>query len=82
MVVGKSRRLAIVDGQVVHRGDTMLDSRVADIKSNRVILEDETKSLKVAPNIEKSAPARTSARKKQIIITGDGVPTNANRSNP
>lgn len=82
MVVGKSRRIAIVDGQVVHPGDTMFDTKVADIQSNRVVLEDDTKSLRMTPNIEKTAPATTSQQKKQITITGDSVPSNANRSNP
>jgi hypothetical protein len=73
IVVGKSRRFALVDGQVVKPGDLLNDSKVLSIQGDRVVLEDQTKSLGMTPQVEKRTPvsARVTARKKVIVIPAE-----------
>jgi len=68
ILVGKTRRFALVDGNVVKVGDVVNDSKVLAIKANRVVTEDESKSLSMLPNVEKKAPASVKSRKKLVVI--------------
>lgn len=81
IVAGKTRKVAIIDGQMVKTGDTFKDVKVTQIQSNRLVMEDEAMSMGISPNMEKTAPARVTARKKVVVITGGNMPENANRSN-
>lgn len=58
LVLGKKQRLAIVNGQVVHPGDTLGGAKVTGIQSGGVAVEDPDKSLKLLPGVEKRTPAR------------------------
>ena len=74
VVVGKTRRLALVDGQVVQPGDMVGDTRVTAITGGKVLMVDEEKSLGMTPNVEKKPPAPVVFRKKVVIPEG-GVPS-------
>ncbi len=52
-IVGKSRKFAIVDGQLVKPGDDYKGSKVLDIKAGEVVMRDKSKSLQVNPLINK-----------------------------
>lgn len=45
----------MIDGQFVRRGDTYNGSKVLGIRSSQVNLEDDAKSLKLLPSVEKRA---------------------------
>ena len=53
VLIGKSRKLAVIDGQVVKPGDIHNGSKVLAIKPGEVVLQDASKSLKLTPNVEK-----------------------------
>ena len=53
ILIGQSRKLAVIDGQVVKPGDTYKGSKVLAIKPGEVVLQDASKSMKLTPNIEK-----------------------------
>ena len=53
ILIGQSRKLAVIDGQVVKPGDTYRGSKVLAIKPGEVVLQDASKSMKLTPNIEK-----------------------------
>ena len=53
MLIGKSRKLAVINGQVIKPGDTYNGSKVLAIKPGEVVLQDASKSIKLTPNIEK-----------------------------
>lgn len=63
IVIGKSRRFAVIDGQVVRSGEVFNESRIVVIKSGEVVTEDKSKSLKLNPSVEKKVIAPTSLRK-------------------
>ena len=52
-LVGPSRKFALINGQVVKPGDVYNGSRVLAIKSGKVVVEDASKSLNLAPGVEK-----------------------------
>ncbi len=81
ILVGETRRLALVDGNVVKAGDVINDSKVLAIKVNRVVMEDTSKSLSMYPNVEKKAPTSAMSRKKSVVIPADSVSSKEKGSN-
>lgn len=72
-VVGRKRRLAIVDGKVVQVGDSIADTKVTEIRGYDVVLDgDKEKSLSATPNVEKKPPARP-VHRKIVLIPEDGM---------
>jgi hypothetical protein len=79
ILIGASRRFALIDGQVVKAGDAYNGSKVVAIKPNEVVTQDPSKSLLLIPGVKKvitSAPtgdqAETSKGKGPAHRSGDG----------
>ena len=73
VLVGKTRKLALVDGQVIKPGDMHNGVKVAAISRNQVQMEDKEKSLKLAPGVEKAKARRVAPKQPKRIIVG-GTP--------
>ncbi len=78
VLTGESRKFAIVDGQIVRIHEVHNGSRVLNIKSSMVVMQDRSKSLKLAPGVGKkmlrSAPLKKSKsvqRKGSPLLNGD-----------
>jgi hypothetical protein len=82
LLIGPSRRYAIIDGQLLGVGDTFRDARVVAVRPAGVVLRSErgTQTLRLFPDIEKrpvkpvaadAAPAPDKA-KRRIRLTGTG----------
>jgi hypothetical protein len=82
LLIGPSRRYAIIDGQVLGVGDTFRDARVVAVTPAAVVLRSArgTQMLKLFPDVEKrpvkavatgAAPAPAKA-KHRISLTGTG----------
>jgi len=81
ILVGKTRRFALIDGKVVKAGDVFNDSKVLAIKADKVMTEDAAKSLGMMPNVEKKAPAMVAGRKKSVVIPASSVSSKEKGSN-
>ncbi len=68
IVIGKTRRLAVVDGKLVKAGEPLNGSRVVAVQNDKVITEDESRSLIISPNINKTAPNRTPPTKSAVVL--------------
>lgn len=75
IVIGKSRKFAVIDGQVVKSGEILNESQIVDIKSGVVVTKDSSKSLKLNPSVEKKSVSPNSLRK-----AGDGNNNNKART--
>ncbi len=66
LLIGPSRRYAIIDGQLVGVGDMFNDARVVAVRSTEVVLRSErgTQTLKLFPDVEKRAVAAADAETK------------------
>ncbi len=84
IVIGKSRKFAVIDGQVVKSGEILNDSQIVDIKSGEVVTKDSSKSLKLNPSVEKKSVSLDSLRKTsdgnknsrawtKTIVIGNGI---------
>lgn len=65
LIVGKTRKLAVVDGVVVSSGDMVNEAKVAAVRSDKVVMEDEQKTIVLRPGVEKRSP--TSARAVKVV---------------
>lgn len=79
ILIGRSRKFAIIDGKVVKPGDTYNGSKVLNIKSDEVVVQDESKSLKLTPAVEKKVAASArlkkiegAAPKSNVLLNSDG----------
>lgn len=77
IVNGKSRKFAVIDGDIVKVGDKYKDSKVVAIKDDKVVMEDASKSLRVTPDVEKKAPVVSKIKKKSVVIPEGSVPAKA-----
>jgi len=59
VLIGRSRRLAVIDGQMLKPGEPYNGSKVLAITPQEVVVEDASKSVNLAPGVEKKviAPA-------------------------
>lgn len=80
-LIGRSRRLAVINGAVVKVGDEYKGSKVRAIKAGKVEMDDAAKSLSMAPDVKKSAPKIAKGRKKSVVIPAGNASSKANRSN-
>ena len=76
-VVGRTKKFAVIDGQVVKPGDSYNGTKVLAIKPGEVVVRenDAAKSLKLAPGVVKKLPARTTkgpASKRKESANGNG----------
>lgn len=67
-VLGAKRRLAVIDGKVVKAGDPLNGSRVVAVQRDKVVTEDESRSLIIAPNVRKAPTTRVSTTKKAVVL--------------
>lgn len=69
LVIGKSRKFAVIDGQVVRPGDAYNGSRVLAIKPDSVLIEgsDGPKSLKLIPEIGKAGMPQPAFAKQMVF---------------
>ena len=67
LLIGPSRRYAIIEGQLVGVGDTFKDTRVVAVRPTGVVLRSQrgTETLKIFPDVEKRAPAPPEAEAKR-----------------
>ncbi len=79
VLLSQSRTLVIIDGRVYKIGDHFNGSKILSIKSEKVLMQDASKSLKLTPTVEKrvitSASQRTNEQmssKIKIIVNKDG----------
>lgn len=79
-IVGKTRRFALIDGQVVKVGDIHNGSKVVAIRSGEVVVEDATKSLKMAPGVEKKMIKPVTPKKPAKIAPVKKSATNGNET--
>jgi hypothetical protein len=63
IVIGKSRKFAMIDGQVIKSGEILNESQIVDIKTAEVVTKDRSKSLKLIPSVEKKLSTANSLRK-------------------
>jgi len=70
LLVGKTRRLALIDGQVVKPGDTHNGAKVVAIGRGQVSMQEKDKSLKLAPGVEKKKVSRSAPKQPARIIVG------------
>lgn len=77
ILIGRSRRLAVINGEVVKVGDNYKGSTVRAIKANKVVMDDAEKSLSMAPGVQKSAPKMAKGRKKSVVIPVDSASSKA-----
>jgi len=84
IVIGKSRKFAVIDGQVVKSGEILNESQIVDIKSGEVLTKDISKSLKLNPSVEKKSVSPVLLRKTsegnrdgraltKTIVIGNGI---------
>lgn len=74
VVLGKTRRLAVIDGKVIKAGEQYNGSRVVAVQRDKVLTEDESRSLLIAPNVKKSAPNRQLEPKKAVVLPAVAAP--------
>lgn len=77
IVVGKTRRFALVDGKVLKPGDASGDTKVVAIKADKVVMEDASQSLRATPDVVKTAPVVSKVKKKSVVIPVDSVSAKA-----
>lgn len=73
IVAGRSRKLAVVNGEVVKVGDLYKGSRVVAIRGNKLVLEDASKSVDMTPGVSKAKPALSRVQKKRVVLPGGDV---------
>lgn len=83
VLVGKTRQLALIDGQVIKPGDSYNGVKVEAIGRNQVQMEEKEKSLKLVPGVEKKKVSRGVAPKqpKRIIVGGTPAATEKQTGN-
>ena len=79
VLLSRSRTLVMIDGRVYKIGDHFNGSKILSIKSDKVLMQDASKSLKLTPAVEKRVITSASQRKNKrmsskikIIVNKDG----------
>ncbi len=67
LLIGPSRKYAIIEGQLVGVGDTFKDARVVAVRPTEVVLRSErgTETLRLFPDVEKRAATPADAEAKR-----------------
>ena len=69
MLVGRTRKFAMIDGQVVKPGDEYKGSKVIAVRSDQVIMGDTAKSLSMTPDVAKKTPLQIYSQNKKVLVT-------------
>ena len=70
---GPSRRLAVINGEVVKVGDIYKGSKVVAIRGDKLVLEDASKSLAMTPGVSKAKPVLSRVQKKRVVLPDGDV---------
>ncbi len=90
LVLGPSRKYAIIDGQLVGVGDRFNDARVVAVRPAGVVLRSErgTETLKLFPDVEKrpvkpvaAKTGRAPVKAKRRVLRIDGIGNNVAKEN-
>jgi hypothetical protein len=73
ILTGRSRKLAVVNGEVVRVGDLYKGSKVVAIRGDKLVLEDVTKSVAMTPGVSKAKPVLSRVQKKRVVLPGGDV---------
>lgn len=67
IIIGKERRIAVIDGQAVQKGDDIHGMKVLAIKPSEVLLKSNNKELQVSllPNKVKTPVVRKESQSEQ-----------------
>lgn len=79
IVVGRTRKLAVVEGETVKVGDMYRGSKVAAIRTDKIVMEDSTKTIAVTPGVEKKI--LVSGKKKRVAKHAGGPASKSIGSN-
>jgi hypothetical protein len=71
IVSGRSRKFAIIDGRVVVPGDAYNDTQVATIKPDAVVMKDPSKSVVVAPLVQKKVHSNSRGKPRAVENKGE-----------
>jgi len=77
LLIGPSRKYAIINGQLVSVGETYKDAKLVEVRPNEVVLHSEhgRQTLKLFPDVEKRPVAaeggRAPAKAKRRVDRGD-----------
>ena len=78
LVIGRARKFAIVDGQLVRQGDSYNGARLVGIQHDGVVMQRDgsKEKLSMNPAVEKkvrvSKPAAGRAKSEKIVVNGEG----------
>jgi hypothetical protein len=89
LLIGPSRKYALIDGQLVGAGDTFRDARVVAVRPTEVVLRSKrgTQRLKLFPDVEKrpvkpvAADARRGPGKAKRVVRVIGIGNNVAKEN-
>ena len=73
ILTGRSRKLVVVNGEVVKVGDLYKGSKVVAIRGDKLVLEDASKSVDMTPGVSKAKPAPLRVQKKRVVLPGGDV---------
>ena len=68
VIIGRTRKFAMIDGQIVKAGDEYKGSKVLAVRSDQVIMGDAAKSLSMTPDVTKKTPLREYSQKKSLLV--------------
>lgn len=71
MVVGATRRIAIVDGKVLRAGDEHNGAKVMAVRTDKVVMDDDAKSLALIPGVAKQKPAAPATKGPVVLPVED-----------
>ena len=69
VIIGRSKNLAVIDGQIVKVGDEHGGSKVVAVRAGEIVKEDTAKSLLTMPAVAKQAPVTVYTQKKKVLVT-------------
>lgn len=69
VIIGRARKLAVIDGQIVRVGDEHKGSKVLAIRSDQVVKAEVEKSLLMTPDVIKKAPIKVHSQKEKIVVS-------------
>lgn len=78
IVIGRSRKFAIIDGQLIRYGDTYNGSRLAGIHPDGVVMQKDgsKEKLSMSPAVEKkvrvSKPVTGRVKSEKNVVNGEG----------
>ena len=69
VLIGRTRKFAMIDGQIVKAGDVYKGSKVSAISADQVTMDDAVKSLSMTPDVTKKTALRVYSQNKKVVVT-------------